>query len=43
MTKEEFTAKFLKEQQKRRKILEYNFIDFKSTLRFKAWKKYRRR
>ncbi|HGH5450765.1 TPA: hypothetical protein ACJI4K_003358 [Clostridioides difficile] len=43
MTKGGFTTKFLKEQQRRRKILEYDIINFKSTLRFKAWKKHRKR
>lgn len=43
MTKEEFTTKFLKEQQRRRKMLEYDIINFKSEIRFKTWKKYKRR
>ncbi|AUO78290.1 hypothetical protein [Clostridioides difficile] len=43
MTKEEFITKFLKEQQRRRKILEYDIINFKSEIRFKAWKKYKKR
>ncbi|WP_255287883.1 MULTISPECIES: hypothetical protein [unclassified Clostridioides] len=43
MTKEEFTAKFLKEQQRRRKMLEHDIIDFKSKCRLDAWKKHRKR
>ncbi|MGO0982834.1 hypothetical protein [Clostridioides difficile] len=43
MTKEEFTTKFLKEQQKRKRIIEYDVIAFKSEIRFKTWKKYKKR
>ncbi|MCI9976557.1 hypothetical protein JY742_10530 [Clostridioides difficile] len=42
MTKEEFTTKFLKEQQRRRKTLEYDIINFKPEIRFKAWQKYKK-
>ncbi|WP_461195270.1 hypothetical protein [Clostridioides difficile] len=43
LTKKEFTNKFLKEQQIRRKMLEYDFINFKSKCRFDAWKKNKKR
>ncbi|WP_265324225.1 hypothetical protein [Clostridioides difficile] len=43
MTKEEFTTKFLKEQQKRKRIIEYDVIAFKYEIRFKTWKKYKKR
>ncbi|WP_255619101.1 hypothetical protein [Clostridioides sp. ES-S-0049-02] len=43
MTKEEFTVRFLKEQQRRKKMVEYDFIDFKSNIKFKTWKKNKKR
>lgn len=43
MTKEEFVTRFLKEQHRRRKMLEYDFIDFKSKCRFDTWKKNKKR
>ena len=43
LTKEEFTVRFLKEQQRRKKMLENDFIDFKSNIRFKTWKKNKKR
>lgn len=43
LTKEEFTVRFLKEQQRRKKMVEYDFIDFKSNIKFKTWKKNKKR
>ncbi|EQF27286.1 MULTISPECIES: hypothetical protein [Clostridioides] len=39
MTKKEFTNKFLKEQFKKKKFLDYEFENFKMNRRFSEWKK----